>query len=105
MQLATWSASKELLNISEVFKMNKAEIERQIREYLVKTFLYGRADALGDDTVLLGNVIDSTGALELMGFLQTNFLIVMDDEDMVPENLESVDRLVAYVERKLSVAS
>ncbi|MGH9717528.1 MAG: acyl carrier protein [Candidatus Acidiferrales bacterium] len=81
--------------------MNKAEIERQIREYVVKNFLYGRADALRDDTMLLGNVIDSTGALELMGFLQSNFSITMDDEDVVPENLESIDKVVAYVERKL----
>lgn len=81
--------------------MNKAEIERQVRDFLIKTFLFGRADALGDDTSLLGNVIDSTGALELMAFLQDNFSITMDDEDMVPENLDSVDRVVAYVERKL----
>jgi len=81
--------------------MNKTEIERQIREFLVKNFLFGRSDALRDDTSLLGNVIDSTGALELMAFLQDNFSITMDDEDMVPENLESIDRVVAYVERKL----
>jgi len=81
--------------------MNNAEIERQIREYLVKNFLFGRADSLGDDTVLLGNIVDSTGALELMGFLQSNFAITMDDEDMVPENLESLGCMVAYVQRKL----
>jgi acyl carrier protein len=82
--------------------MNKPEIERQIREFLVKNFLFGRSDALRDDTSLLGNVIDSTGALELMAFLQERFSITMDDEDMVPENLDSVARVVDYVERKLS---
>ena len=82
--------------------MSKAEIERQIREYLVKYYLFGRADALEDSTILLGNIIDSTGALELMGFLQSNFSITMEDEDMVPENIESIATVVAYVERKLS---
>jgi acyl carrier protein len=85
--------------------MNKPEIERQIREFLVKNFLFGRSDALRDDTSLLGNVIDSTGALELMAFLQERFSITMDDEDMVPENLDSVARVVDYVERKISSKS
>jgi acyl carrier protein len=83
--------------------MNNAEIERQIREYLVKNFLFGRADALGDDTVLLGNIIDSMAALELMTFLQNTFGITVDDEDMVPENVESLSRIVAYVERKIPI--
>lgn len=82
--------------------MNRPEIERQIREFMVKSFLFGRSDALRDDTSLLGNVIDSTGALELMAFLQEQFSITMDDEDMVPENLDSIERMVAYVERKMA---
>jgi acyl carrier protein len=81
--------------------MSNSEIEKQIREYLIKNFLFGRAEALKDDTVLLGNIIDSTGTLELIGFLQENFSITMDDEDMVPENLDSISRVVAYVESKL----
>jgi acyl carrier protein len=85
--------------------MQKAEIEQQLREYLVKNFLFGRADSLHEDTPLLGNVIDSTGALELMMFLQEHFSITMEDEDMVPENLDSVGRVVAYVERKLPANS
>jgi acyl carrier protein len=82
--------------------VTRAEIEQQIREYLVKNYLFGRSDSLKDDTVLLGNIIDSTGALELMGFLQSNFSITMADEDMVPENIDSIKNVVAYVERKLS---
>lgn len=81
--------------------MSKTEIERQVREYLVKTFLFGRAEGLEDDTALLGNIIDSTGTLDLIGFLQKNFSITMDDEDMVPENLDSISRVAAYVENKL----
>jgi acyl carrier protein len=50
----------------------------------------------------LGTVIDSTGALELVTFLQEHFAIEVGDEDMVPENLDSVKSVVAYVAKKLA---
>ncbi len=85
--------------------MTREEIERQIRNYLASNFLHGRTDALQGDVVLLGNVIDSTGTLELIAFLQKNFSIRVDDEDMIPENLDSISRLSGYVEAKLATKS
>jgi acyl carrier protein len=82
--------------------MNQADIERDIRKFLVDNFLFGRAEKLRDDQSLLGTVIDSTGALELVTFLQEHFAIEVGDEDMVPENLDSVKSVVAYVAKKLS---
>jgi acyl carrier protein len=82
--------------------MNQADIERDIRKFLVDNFLFGRAEKLRDDQSLLGTVIDSTGALELVMFLQEHFAIVVGDEDMVPENLDSVKSVVAYVAKKLA---
>ncbi|MGA9882397.1 MAG: acyl carrier protein [Candidatus Acidiferrales bacterium] len=81
--------------------MSRNEIERQIRDYLAANYLLGRSDMLHGDSALLGNIIDSTGTLELVGFLQRNFKITVDDEDIVPENLDSISRLVAYVEGKI----
>lgn len=81
--------------------METTDIEREVREFLVRNFLFGRTEALRDDISLLGNVIDSTGALELVAFLQDRFGITLEDEDMVPENMESVRNVVAYVKRKL----
>ena len=81
--------------------MNRSDIERDIRKFLVDNFLFGRAEKLRDDQSLLGTVIDSTGALELVAFLQEHFAIVMGDEDMVPENLDSVKSVAAYVAKKL----
>jgi len=81
--------------------MNPADIDREIRNFLVNNFLFGRAEALRDNESLLGTVIDSTGALELVTFLQEHFAITVEDEDVVPENLESVKSVVAYVVRKL----
>lgn len=83
--------------------MQTADIEREIRDFLVKNFLFGRAEALRDDQALLGNVIDSSGLLELMMFLQERFAITIEDEEMaVPENLGSVKNVVAYVSKKIA---
>jgi acyl carrier protein len=78
-----------------------AEIEREIRSFLVAHFLSGRADNLRDDGSLLGNVVDSLGVLDLVTFLQERFKITVEDEDVVPSNLDTINNLVTFVERKL----
>jgi len=79
-----------------------ADIERDIRSFLVNNYLFGRPEALPDDASLLGNVIDSSGLLELIMFLQERFGITMEDAEMtVPENFDSVKNVVAFVSRKL----
>lgn len=82
--------------------MERAEIEREVRSFLVTTFLFGNAAALRDDGSLLGEVIDSTGAVELVTFLQDRFAITVEDEEVAaPENFDSVRTIVDFVERKL----
>jgi acyl carrier protein len=81
--------------------MQTADIEREIRNFLVSNYLFGRSEALRDDESLLDNVIDSTGVLELVVFLQESFAITVEDEEVVPSNLESLKNVVAYVEIKL----
>ena len=80
--------------------METATIERDVRGFLVDQFLFGRAEGLLEDGSLLGNVIDSTGVLELVGYLQDHFGIVVSDDEVVPDNLDSVKSVVAYVMRK-----
>jgi len=83
--------------------MHVANIEQQIRTFIVNNFLFGRAEALNDDDSLLGNVVDSTGTIELVMFLQEQFGITVEDEEMiVPENFSSVKSLSAFVEQKLN---
>jgi acyl carrier protein len=82
--------------------MHTADIEREIRSFLVDNFLFGRSEALRDDDSLLGGVIDSTGTIDLVVFLQDHFALTVDQEDIVPENFDSVKHLVAYVAKKLS---
>lgn len=80
--------------------MQTTDIEREIRSFLVTTFLFGRDGQLRDSDSLLGNVIDSTGALELVAFLQERFGIKVDDEDVIPDNFDSVKSVVSYVVKK-----
>jgi acyl carrier protein len=85
--------------------MNTIDIERDIRSFLIDNFLFGRAEELRDGETLQGNVIDSTGVLELVAYLQDHFSISVADEEVGPDNLDSVDRIVAYVGRKLAAAA
>jgi acyl carrier protein len=82
--------------------MNAQEIDRDVRSFLIDNFLFGRTEELRDDIPLQGNVMDSTGALELVAYLQEHFDITVEDYEVIPENLESVQTVVAYVARKVA---
>lgn len=82
--------------------MTTTEIESKVRSFLVNNYLFGRSEALRDNESLLDNVIDSTGVLELVVFLQDSFAITVADEEVTPDNLDSVEKAVAYVSKKLS---
>ncbi|MBN1608711.1 MAG: acyl carrier protein [Polyangiaceae bacterium] len=61
------------------------------------------ADAAGlsaDQSLLAARLIDSTGVLELVGFLEQEFQIQVADDELVPENLDTIANIVAYVGRK-----
>jgi acyl carrier protein len=74
----------------------------EIHRFVVDNFLFGQdADPLGhQDSFLEKGVIDSTGVLELVTFLEKRFDIKVLDEELVPENLDSVQNLVRFVESK-----
>jgi len=81
--------------------MQATDIEREVRNFVVEHFLSGNAEKLRDDGSLLGDVIDSMGVLDLVAYLQTRFEITVDDEEVVPSNLDTINNLVAYVAGKL----
>jgi acyl carrier protein len=82
--------------------MQTTDIELEIRTFLVDNFLLGRKEKLRDDEPLLGNVVDSTGVVELVVFLQERFDISVDDDEVIAENLGSVRNAVAFIEKKLA---
>lgn len=83
------------------------ETERKIRTFLQENFLFreDRADIGADESLLEAGLIDSTGVLELVAFLETTFGITMADAEIVPDNLDSVRSITAYVERKVPTAA
>lgn len=78
------------------------EVKEQIRSFIIENFLFGQEDAaLGDDDSFLeSGIIDSTGVLEVVGFIEDEFDIEVLDEELIPDNFDSLSRLVDYVGRK-----
>lgn len=75
----------------------------RVKKFVVDNFLFGDDSRLGDDTSFLDHgIIDSTGVLELVGYLEAEFGIQVDDEEIVPDNLNSLDSICRYLERKTS---
>jgi acyl carrier protein len=77
-------------------------IRKQLRTYLLENFMFGASpEDLNDDASLLETgVLDSTGVLELVLHLEETYGIAVDTADLVPENLDSIDRLQAFLKRK-----
>lgn len=76
-----------------------------IRQFVIDNFLFGEnADGLSDEESLLERgIIDSTGILELVGFLQETFGINVEDFELVPDNLDSIVRITRFVQLKTEV--
>jgi acyl carrier protein len=78
----------------------------RVREFVVSNFLFGEPGGLNDDTSFLEDgIIDSTGILELVVFLETTFKIDIENGELLPENLGSIRQAAAFVERKLEVSA
>ena len=76
-------------------------LKKQIREFILANFYVAEATTLDDDTSLLDQgIIDSTGVLEVIGFIEETFNISVDDSELLPENLDSIKGISQYVLRK-----
>jgi acyl carrier protein len=77
------------------------ETTQTIRRFIVDNFLFGDDNGIDENSSFLENgVIDSTGVLELVEFLENTFQIHVEDEELIPENLDSIAAVVSYLERK-----
>jgi acyl carrier protein len=78
-------------------------IKAQVKSFVIDNFLMGRrADDLADATSFLErSILDSTGFLELIAFLEDRFGIQVADEEMIPANLDSLNAIESYLRRKL----
>ncbi|MBI3863116.1 MAG: acyl carrier protein [Planctomycetia bacterium] len=77
-------------------------IEQQIRDFINDNFLFGQGtDSLSaNDSFLDQGIIDSTGVLELVTFIEGQFGIQIADNELVPQNLDSIENLVRFITRK-----
>jgi len=77
-------------------------IENKLRRYVLENFLFtGDQDALANaDSFLEKGILDSTGIMELILFVEEEFGFRVAEEEMIPENLDSIDNLVAFVQRE-----
>lgn len=74
-----------------------------VREFIVDNCLFGDGGRLKENTSFLHEgIVDSTGILELVFFLEETFGISVEDDELIPENMDNLRNIAAYVQRKLS---
>jgi acyl carrier protein len=82
-------------------RLTDMEITAQVRQYITKNFYVSEASPLTDETSFLDNgIVDSTGVLEVIGFLEKQFDIRVEDDEMLPDNLDSIGKIAAFVRKK-----
>lgn len=76
-------------------------VSDRVRAFVLRNFYVPDPDAVGDTTSLLdAGIIDSTGVLELIEFVEDAFRVTVDESEMLPENLDSVAAIAAFVAHK-----
>jgi acyl carrier protein len=80
--------------------MQTTLVEESIRRFVFQRFPIAQTKELGnDDSLLEKGILDSLGVLEIVGFLEQEFQITVNDEDLAPENFASISSMAAYVTR------
>ncbi len=76
--------------------------EARIRDFILDNYMIGESeeDLDNDDSFLEKGIIDSTGILELVMFIEETYDIEVEDDEVIPENFDSIDRLSAYIRKK-----
>ena len=78
------------------------QIADEVRAFIIDNFMFGQGgeDLQTDDSLMEKGIIDSTGVLELVGFLERNYGLQVEDEELIPDNLDSIGNIAGYVGRK-----
>ena len=77
-------------------------MREKVRKFIVDNFSFGREDVTfsDDESLLEKGLIDSTGVLELVTFLETKYKIHIEDDELIPDNLDSVNKMMRFVDQK-----
>jgi len=83
--------------------MTGNHLNTQVRQFILDKFPLARKQQLQDsDALLESGILDSLGVLDLVAFIEKEFRISVADEELVPENFQTIDRLVAFIQGKES---
>ena len=79
-------------------------MRNELRKFIIDNFLFGKDsfEFSDDDSFIERGLIDSSGVLELVGFLEDTYRIKVQDNELVPENLDSINKLLRYLDRKVA---
>ena len=80
---------------------NSPDVKDAVRSFIVSRFLFGQGTVSNDASFLDGGIVDSTGVLELVFHLESTYSIKVEDNELVPENLDSIDNIAAFLNRKV----
>lgn len=82
--------------------MTRDEKKKQVRNFVIENLLLGEEeeDFLDSQSFLDSGLIDSTGILEIIGFIEEQYTITIEDDEMVPENLDSVEKIVSFLQTR-----
>lgn len=84
-------------------ELKMSDPKAKVKAFIIENFLFGNADGLNDDTSFLEEgIIDSTGVLELITYLEEEYAINVEDEELIPENLDSLDNIAAFLTKKIN---
>jgi len=78
------------------------QFENEVRQFIVENFLFGEneAELSVHDSLLEKGLIDSTGILELVSFVQTTFSVTVEDDEIIPANLDSIYKVARFIRQK-----
>jgi len=81
-------------------------IKEEIRKFLLENFILNAEEKLNDvDSLLEKGVIDSTGVLELVAYIEEKYSVRVEDEELIPENLDSIRNISEFIQRKLKTST
>jgi len=77
-------------------------MQHELRKFIQENFMFGleNIELSADDSLIEKGLIDSSGVLELIAFLEEKFAITVEDSELVPENLDSINALTRFIETK-----
>lgn len=77
------------------------QLKKDLRIFIIDTFLFGDEGGLADNTSFLSQgIVDSTGVLELVAHIEQTYQVAVKDDELIPENLDSIDALASFLTKK-----